>query len=325
MRRKILLSLLFGLLVLTALAFAGDAPRVLAALEGFPPPLLPLILVLTLWNYALRFLKWQIYLRRLRISVRPLDSLGVFLCGLSMAVTPGKAGELLKSVLLRRRAGTPVAISAPIVLAERLTDGMAMIGLAATGVLLYRTAIVPLAILLAAFAAVVVISQLPIVRARLLPLVMAHPRLVHQAEAIGRLYASARSLLAPRLLLLGVAIGLISWSGECGAFYLVLVGLGFHTGGTLLIQAAFVLAVSTLIGSATLLPGGLGTAEGSATVLLIAVVHAGTADAVAATLLIRLCTLWFGVAIWLVIFRRRFGLFDAGPLRTAGDGAQQAI
>src|SRR5579875_2625330 len=124
MRRKILISVLFGLLVLTALAFLGDAPKVLAALEGFPVALLPAILALTLWNYALRFVKWQIYLGRLRIRARPADSLAVFLCGLSMAVTPGKAGELLKSVLLRRRTGTPVATSAPIVLAERLTDGV---------------------------------------------------------------------------------------------------------------------------------------------------------------------------------------------------------
>lgn len=311
MARKFLLSLLFGLLVLTILALAGDAPKVLDVLRRFPAAYIPAILALTLWNYALRFVKWHLYLRRLHIPAAFGDSLGIFLCGLSMAMTPGKAGELLKSVLLRRRAGTPLATSAPVILAERLTDGLAMMGLAATGLLLYRTAVAPILALLAAFLAVIVVSQMPVVRSRLLPRALAHPRLARRAEAIGQLYSSARSLLAPGMLLGAVAIGLISWSGECLAFVLVLVGLGFHAGGTLLIQAAFVLAVSTLIGSATLLPGGLGTAESSSTVLLIAVAHATRADAVAATLLIRLCTLWFGVGVGLVsllVFRRRFGL-----------------
>src|SRR5579872_1337163 len=102
MWRKFLLSLLFGVLVLTVLALVGDAPNVGAALRRFPLAYIPAVLGLTLWNYALRFGKWHLYLRALRIPIGFADSLGIFLCGLSMAITPGKAGELLKSVLLRR-------------------------------------------------------------------------------------------------------------------------------------------------------------------------------------------------------------------------------
>lgn len=314
MARKVLLSLLFGLLVLTVLALVGDAPHVATALRRFPPAYLPAILALTLWNYALRFVKWHLYLRRLRIPVAFADSLGIFLCGLSMAMTPGKAGELLKSVLLRQRAGTPIAVSAPVVLSERLTDGLAMLGLAATGLILYHQAVVPMLILLMLFLVVVVISQLSAVRHRLVPWLQRHPRLAHSAESIAHLYASARALLSPPMLLLAVGIGLLSWSGECCAFYLVLIGLGFHGGGTLLVQAAFVLAVSTLVGSATLLPGGLGSAESSSTALLIAVAHAALSQAVAATLLIRLCTLWFGVSVGMLslfAYRKRFPLRQA--------------
>ena len=311
MLRKFLLSLLFGVLVLTVLALAGDAPKVAAALQRFPPVYLPAVLALTLWNYALRFGKWHLYLRRLHIPASFSDSLGIFLCGLSMAITPGKAGELLKSVLLRRQVGTPLTTSAPVVFAERLTDGLAMMGLAATGLVLYHQALRPMLALLALFLTAIGVVQLPAVRDRLLPWIQGHPRLVQRAEGIGRLYTSARVLLAPPMLLLAIGIGLLSWSGECLAFYLVLSGLGFTGGWTLLIQAAFVLAVSTLVGSASLLPGGLGTAESSSAALLIAVTHTQLANAVAATLLIRLCTLWFGVCVGLVslfVYRHRFDL-----------------
>ncbi|HXT36541.1 MAG TPA: lysylphosphatidylglycerol synthase transmembrane domain-containing protein [Chloroflexota bacterium] len=311
MWRKFLLSLLFGVLVLTVLALVGDAPNVGVALRRFPLAYVPAVLGLTLWNYALRFGKWHLYLRTLRIPIGFADSLGIFLCGLSMAITPGKAGELLKSVLLRRRVGTPVSVSAPVIFAERLTDGLAMMGLAATGLVLYQQAVRPMLALLAVFVIAIVGLQLPAVRDRVLPWLQGHPKLAKWGESMGRLHASARLLLSPPLLLAAVAIGLLSWSGECLAFYLVLHGLGFSGGWTLLVQAAFVLAVSTLVGSASLLPGGLGTAEGSAAALLIAVAHTSLADAVAATLIIRLCTLWFGVAVGctaLLVYRGRFDL-----------------
>jgi uncharacterized membrane protein YbhN (UPF0104 family) len=79
----------------------------------------------------------------------------------------------------------------------------------------------------------------------------------------------------------------------------------------LLIRAAFVLATSTLVGSASLLPGGLGAAEASSAALLRLVLLISGPKAVVATLLIRFCTLWFGVGVGviaLLLFRRRLGL-----------------
>ncbi len=68
----------------------------------------------------------------------------------------------------------------------------------------------------------------------------------------------------------------------------------------------FILAVSSLIGSASGLPGGLGTADGSMLGLTHLLITSSKAIAGAATLLIRLCTLWFGLGIGviaLVLFR----------------------
>jgi uncharacterized membrane protein YbhN (UPF0104 family) len=95
------------------------------------------------------------------------------------------------------------------------------------------------------------------------------------------------------------------------AFFLILAGLGFAPTPGLLIRAAFVLATSTLVGSASLLPGGLGAAEASSAGLLRLVLPITGPKAVVATLLIRFCTLWFGVGVGVVsllLFRRRLGL-----------------
>jgi len=315
LRRRFLLSLLFGLLVVTALSFAGDIPRVVDAASHFTWAYIPAILSLTCFNYLLRGVKWQYYLRLIGVPISRGDGAAIFACGLSMAMTPGKVGELLKSWLLRARAGMPMAVSAPVILAERLTDGVAMLILASAGLLLYRHGWQALlAIALAAVAAVTIVQSRTL-SFRLLAALEGIPLLAPRAHHLRAFYESAAVLLSWRPLLTALAIGVISWSGECVAFYLVLIGLGFAPSPELLIRAAFVLATSTLVGSASLLPGGLGAAEASSAALLRLVLPISAPKAVVATLLIRFCTLWFGVAVGMIsllLFRKRLGLTASG-------------
>ena len=50
-----------------------------------------------------------------------IDSLLTFLSACVLTVTPGKVGEVLKSLLLFETHGVAVARTAPIVIAERVT------------------------------------------------------------------------------------------------------------------------------------------------------------------------------------------------------------
>ncbi len=296
-RTGIIFSLLLAFVVMTAIALYSDVPRMLSSLAHFRWAYLPLILGFTLFNYLFRFVKWQYYLRRLRIVLDWRKSLLVFLSGLSMAITPGKVGELLKSYLLRRATGTPISRSAPIIVAERLTDGIAMLALATTGLVLYRFG---WQILLLLF--VLGILGIALVQNRTLVLACLSylekwPKLTRITTAVRTFYESSYTLLQWRPLLLAICIGIVSWSGEGVALYCVYAGLGMTAGLDLFIKALFILAVSSLVGSASGLPGGLGTADGSMVGLTRVLISPSATVGGAATLLIRLCTLWFGLAI----------------------------
>ena len=79
---------------------------------------------------------------------------------------------------------------------------------------------------------------------------------------------------------------------------LVLIGeFEPRTSLELLNQSTFALAAGSLVGSASLLPGGIGAAEGTVAAVLDLVARQPRDVAAAATLLIRVCTLWFGVAL----------------------------
>jgi len=321
LRGKIILSIVFGVLVIAALALFADVQKLSATLRNFNWWLVPPILGLTLCNYALRFLKWQYYLRLIKVrGLSTRDSFGIFFSAFTMVMTPGKVGELLKSYLLRRVVGTPIATSAPIILAERMTDGIALVFLAALGLANTRLGWPVLVVtLVGALFATIVIQHRPTAE-RLLTFGEGLGPLGSRIHHLRNFYESSYELLRPRPFGIAVLCGLVSWMGECLAFYLVLIGLGLPGAFALLITATSILALSTLIGSVSLLPGGLGVADASIAFLLTLTVVAPpmTNDiAVAGALLIRFATLWFGVAlgaVMVVVYRHLFnGLGALNP------------
>jgi glycosyltransferase 2 family protein len=313
MRRRFLIGLGFGILVIAGLVLLSDGPALWQTLRDFQWWLLPLILFLTMVNYAGRYVKWEFYIDLLKVQgLRRRTSLIIFVAGLAMAITPGKVGEVLKAYLVRRATGTPMAVTAPIPLGERLTDGIAMLILASFGLLTFQYGWQLLLIAAIGAATVVIIVQ----NRRLVEWILSRlehvPIVAPRVNVLYRLYDSTFILLKNRNLLIATVIGTISWAGECLAFYVILIGLGMPADTEFLILAFFVLASATVLGSLSMLPGGLGAAEASVAGLLIVLVSdelMSTEIAGAATLLVRFATLWFGVLLGvaaLMLIERHF-------------------
>ncbi len=303
-----MVGILIGVIVVVGIVLIIDAGALSRALRDFDWRLLPFVLGLTLLNYFMRFVKWQYYLRLLDVTtLSRRDSLMIFLAGFTMVMTPGKVGELLKSYLVRLRTGVPMTRTAPVIFAERLSDGFALLVLSGIGLTVYRNSWQ----LLVAGAVVSVIGLFVLQRESWVHAILRaleRTRLGRRrGEAMVELYDSTRVLLRPRPLVTAVSIGVVSWMCECIAFFLILVGLGIPASGTILMASIFVFAASTWIGGASMLPGGLGAAELTAAGLLLVTIDdpamtstlAGTA-----TLLIRFATLWFGVLIGIVALSR---------------------
>jgi len=320
-RKKILGSIAFAVLVYAVFLGLGDYQKLSQVLQNFQWGLLPLILCFSAFNYTLRFFKWQFYLHL--VGVRGLawfDSLLIFFSGFSMTITPGKAGEWLKSLMVKQVTGTPVAVTAPIILAERMTDGLAMLLLAGAGLFLFDSPLVRwfmVGVIIIATIATALVQNRRIAR-RAGQGLRRLPFLDKRVDQLRAFYNSSYELLRTRNLVISIALGFISWSGECVALFLILTGMGIPASWQLLVLASFAMGTATLVGSVLLLPGGLGATEGSIEGLLVFFGHhpwlpLGVISAsvgTAATLLIRFATLWFGVGLGflaLALAQLRFG------------------
>ena len=101
-RRALTLSI--GLAALPYLGFVRFAARdaVLAALRRVGLPVLLAIFALSLLNYLLRFWRWQHYVAAFGHAQSVWRHFLYYLAGFTLTVTPGKAGEAVRSLYLHQ-------------------------------------------------------------------------------------------------------------------------------------------------------------------------------------------------------------------------------
>src|SRR5215204_5759735 len=307
LRRNLVLALALGAAVYLILAVLSDLGELAAALDNFDYALIPAILGLVALSYVGRFFRWTYYLRVLKVSVPTGINAAIFTSGLSMTISPGKLGEVLKSVFVRNATGAPIARTAPAVFAERATDGTGMVLWGFLGVFALDlppwTMLIFLA--LAAFGIAVLRSK---------RLSLAAERILSKLPLVNRIaphlrdfHGASNELLGARPLLVGTAISFFSWGLECAGVYLCAVGLGVDRPFLLIV---FVFALSSLLGVLSMLPGGIGVVEAGLYGQFVAIANLSTGVAGALTLVIRLATLWFATLLGicgLLLVRRLLG------------------
>ncbi|RBL71350.1 TIGR00374 family protein [Pseudomonas sp. MWU13-2625] len=290
--------ILIGSVVCSALAYLavslwGGWPAVSAAVSRVGWWTGGQIVGLVLLGYALRFLRWQVYLNALRHPLPWWPSLKIYLAGFALTTTPGKAGEALRGVLLKRW-DVPYPHSFAALFSERLSDLLAMVALALFGLSAHPewlSMIVACLVLLAC--CLLLVSRPALVsaidrqmdqRSGWLPRLLRHVvQVLHQS----------RSCHTPRRQIGTTLLSLLAWGLEALAFYWILDAMGTDVPLTF---AMFIYAVSMLAGALSFMPGGLGSAEAVMAALLVS---GGVAlpDAIAATVLLRLATLWMAVGL----------------------------
>jgi len=266
-------------------------------------------LALSLVNYGLRFLRWQHYLALLHDRVPPLFSLRVYLAGFALTTTPAKAGEALRSVFLKGH-GVAYRHSLAALLAERLSDLAAVVLLIIPGLWAYRSGQPLVAFIAAGLAGAVWVLQKPrwlrrlsAVLRRLLP-----RRLLGAVTSLIEVIIHTGRCFKPRTLLLSMTLGVLAWGAEGTALHL-LTGL---VGGEMdLATSLFIYGFAMLVGALSFIPGGLGGTEVTMVALLV-LNGVQEPQAIAVTVMIRLATLWFAVAL---------GLLSVLSLRTQAAGA----
>jgi uncharacterized protein (TIRG00374 family) len=296
-KRNLILALGLGVAVYLALAVVSGLDDLRDALGNFRWSLVPVIFGLVAVSYVVRYVRWSYYLRLLNVRIPAVQDVVIFVAGLSMTISPGKFGEVLKSVFIRQINGAPIARTAPAVVAERATDGTGMVAWGLIGALAFSFGPGSLLLFLAATAAGIAVLRSKRLSLLAEKVLLKLPLLHRLAPHVRDFHGASNELLAAKPLVVGTVISFCSWGLEILAVYLCAVGIGAETP---FLVVVFIFVIGSLGGALTMLPGGIGAAEAGMFGMFGAIAGLPGGIAAALTFIIRLATLWFATLLGIV-------------------------
>jgi glycosyltransferase 2 family protein len=279
-RNRFLVGFATVFVIYIGLLFLTNTGELLTQLRAYPWMLLLPVIALKFAAWFLRFWRWQYFLGVIDASrkISLFDSAVIFVSGFSMVVSPGKVAEVLKAVVLKIKTGIPVARSAPVVIAERVADGVAVLIDAIIAFLLagdainlgnYRALIVLSGILLVvglvsiqirplAYFFLNIVARLPLVRRLHRPLV--------------EFYESSHTILKFRHLIPTSLLGSLAHLIDALAFCIIVSAFGLPLTWTLFLQAVFITGLTAAIGALSGLPNGAGITEISSSEMIMVII-----------------------------------------------------
>lgn len=296
------LAILASTVVFAVLAVLGDGPSVAAALGSFPPGTLAMMLLLGLGCFVVRAIRWGWLMARAGHPVGARDALYMHIAGQTMAVSPGRLGEVLKPWLAREIARMPMARGIALVFCERVADLLAVCVLTLGGLSLIGARWWAGPLVIGVMAAGVWVAGSTWFHRIALAVLAKQSWAAKHAESATAMSQTVRDALAWRPLARSALASTFAWGLEGLGFYLCVRALGFDGLGVFSGISAY--AAPTIVGAFTFLPGGIGGTEASMAGILVAV-GMPAATAAAATVVARVATLWWAVALgWIVLASR---------------------
>ncbi len=285
--RALSLAVALAVLVYMGMATMADWSAFGNAVSATPPIMWLQVIALSLVSYLARFLRWHRFLLALGHSVPVMRNLEIYLSGFALTLTPGKAGETVRSVYLQPY-GVRYTESLGVFIAERLLD-LIIVGLLA-GLAVF---IFPEHRAWALGAVAILFLMAAVLRSRIMAFLASrlgrHSLGKHTARGID----TVRFMLSGRRLAGALPLSLLAWTTQGISLHLVVQALGYGIPAT---DVVSIYCLSILAGVASMIPGGLGATE-AAIALLLNAVGLSQGDAITASLVSRGLTLWLAVGI----------------------------
>lgn len=301
-----LLTIVIAISVYAVVAVFSGGDEVWAALNSISWQLWAVLLALSLLNYVLRYYRWHLYIAHNNpSSISHWQHLSIYIAGFALTMTPGKAGEAMRSLYLKQH-GISHQRSIGALFVERIMDLLTILMMAALGVTFLsggQSLIAGLITLGIVFIAIVVV-KIPKEKIIASRLVQSLPeKLRHVIVFIESMLNNANDLLSLRFIALGLAIGLLAWGFEGYGLYLTMEAfieqMPITETNTVSIAMA-IYGMAILLGAISFLPGGLGGTE-AAMMFMLVKMGFDHASAVAITFICRLVTLWFAMALGVIM------------------------
>lgn len=303
--RKILIIVLIAVGLYAIFLLVSDFSIIYNKLTNFKFIYLAPILALVSCSWLVLFLRWSVLLNKAEIVIPKKDSLLIYLSSYSLAATPGQLGELIKSQLLKNKFDVPLAKTAPLVVIERLYDLTGALIVSILGIWFLGIGIFIIAAAATVLGVIFVLLNSKTAFDKALSIIGNVKFLKKATESLSNSHDSIQRSIKGRTFFISIALSIIYWFLLGASAYLTLLSLGIDTIGVLNMISIY--SSSLILSAVSLIPGGVGIAEGSIAGLLTL---GGVDISIAFVLgiLIRIFTLWYAVLVGFITLKINGGL-----------------
>ena len=250
---------------------------------------------LILLGYFIRFMRWRLIFSKLEKKIPIFDDFLNWMGSYTFTATPGKAGEGVRAILLKKKFGISISKTFAAIIFERIIDGISV------GVILFFN----LRIIknLNIFEGVNLLENFknfyPFFISLFLIILIFEKKIFKIFRSLlnsnfinnsKELIISLKTLFSWKLFLLTVPLGVFSWGLEGLSLWLLIKDIGNYN--ITLIGSTFAHTTSGVIGVLSMIPGGVGTTEFSL-ISFLSLQGIPPEISSSVTILIRLMTIWF--------------------------------
>lgn len=257
-----------------------------------------LALVISMLTLSLRVLKWKVLLNGVGFKeLFPIQILGMTISNF----TPGKVAEPLKAILLKLRKGKSVSETLPSIIWERIFDVSVILILSLFAVHLITGRFMLLGLLSVSVFIVIIAVFIAVLKNKFFgKRVFSFARKFPLLNKITDDFVEAfyDSSIRKRNLLLCFFITLMAWFLDSVIMYLSFSAIGISIN---ILTLAGILALSTIIGVVSSLPGGIGSSE-TAMVLMLGIIGISGTSSIAGILIFRVIAFWCGAFVGMISF-----------------------
>ena len=291
---RLILILIAVVGIYAVFLFISDYNIISEKISNFKVNYLPLILFLVSASLVPLIIKWHFLLKNCEIDIPLTKSIAVFLSGLAFEITPGQIGVLMKSQILKTSFNISHTKTVPIVMVEKVYDLIgailaSIIGIIILGMDLYLIIIAILVLTIVFF----IIYYRPASKLFLKRITKTKffSKYVENISEFDKIVQKSTSV---KIATICILLAVTYWFIISTAVYYTLIAFDVNTLDYLKVLAIY--ATSALLGAVSLIPGGVGIAEGTIAGLLT-LEGIDISIALVLGVVIRIFTFWFVVII----------------------------
>ena len=277
--------------------FISDYNIISEKISSFKINYLPLILLFVSASWIPLIIKWHLLLKNCEIHVPLKKNILVFLSGAAFEITPGQIGVLIKSQILKKSFNIPRTRTVPVIFIEKVYDLVGAILASIIGIIILG--IEPYLIIIAILVLTIIFffmyyrpaSKLFFERITKTKFFSKYVENISEFDKV--IQKSTNVKIATTCILLAVTY----WFIISAAVYYTLIAFDINILDYLEVLAIF--TTSILLGAISLIPGGIGIAEGSIAGLLT-LNGIDVSTALILSVMIRIFILWYPVCLGLL-------------------------